>query len=392
MPTAPHQTVTGKLLLIAGILLIAANLRAPITMLPMVLSPLTSAFDLTTMSAGALTTLPLLAFAIISPFSAGFARRFGLERTLFIALLAIIFGIALRSAGTIGSLYAGTCVIGIGIAFGNVLLPALVKRYFPHSLATVTSAYALAMGIAAAAASVIVVPVNILWGWQVALASFVLIPLVALIIWIPQFKNAAEATETATHRPQGTSVWTSLLAWQVTLFLGLNSVIYYTIIGWLPRILMDGGLSSLQAGSLHGTLQLATAVPGFFIAPVLRRFSNQTMPAALVALCSATALFGLILAPKFAFFWVILFGIGGGTWFILAISFIAMRSRTAHEAASLSGMAQCVGYLLAATGPIIMGALHDWFNSWSIPLAFCAILALIAMFAGIPAGRNRTLY
>ncbi len=379
---------TTQFALLAGILLIAANLRAPVTGLPPVLSLVRADFDLSTTAAGALTALPLLAFAILSPFSALFAREYGLERALFGAMLTVALGIALRSSGASWALYVGTWVTGMGIAVGNVLLPSLVKREFPHNIPAVTGAFALAMGVVAALASAAVVPLASAWGWKAALMAFLVLPLAALLVWLPQLAARTKPAPDTTTPPHGGKVWHAALAWQVTLYLGLNSTIYYVVIGWLPTILTDMGLSPEQAGSLHGALQLSTAVPGLLLGPLLRRLHDQRLAAATVAALSGVALIGLQLAPAYALMWAVLFGVGAGAHFMLGLAFIGLRSRTASQAASLSGMAQCIGYLLAAVGPLAMGFLHDALGGWQIPLGICAALALLAAFVGTLAGRN----
>lgn len=387
------RAIAGQAVLVAGILLIAAALRAPFTGLPPLLGPIAEDFGLNTLATGALTTLPLLAFALISPFGALFARAFGLERTLFYALAAIALGIALRSADGVWTLYLGTAIIGMGIACGNVLLPSLVKRDFPQRIASLTGAYALTMGVAAAVGSAVVIPLAQAWGWRVSLGTFLLLPMAALAVWMTQLGNRASQANAGTAAPQqdGGKVWHSVLAWQVTLFFGLNSTIYYIVIGWLPAILVDTGMTPARAGSLHGILQLASAVPGLVIGPILGRMRDQRLAAAVVSLFSATALLGLLLAPQLALAWSILFGLGSGANIILGLSFIALRTSNAHQAATLSGMSQCLGYLLAATGPIAIGALHDFTGGWQAPLALCTALALAAMGMGILSGRNRRI-
>ncbi len=387
------RAIAGQAVLVAGILLIAAALRAPFTGLPPLLGPIAEDFGLNTLATGALTTLPLLAFALISPFGALFARAFGLERTLFYALAAIALGIALRSADGVWTLYLGTAIIGMGIACGNVLLPSLVKRDFPQRIASLTGAYALTMGVAAAVGSAVVIPLAQAWGWRVSLGTFLLLPMAALAVWMTQLGVRASQANAGTTAPQqdGGKVWHSVLAWQVTLFFGLNSTIYYIVIGWLPAILVDAGMTPARAGSLHGILQLASAVPGLVIGPILGRMRDQRLAAAVVSLFSATALLGLLLAPQLALAWSILFGLGSGANIILGLSFIALRTSNAHQAATLSGMSQCLGYLLAATGPIAIGALHDFTGGWQAPLALCTALALAAMGMGILSGRNRRI-
>ncbi len=375
-------------LLLAGVLLVAANLRAPFTALPPLLGTVRADLGLGTAGAGALTTLPLLVFAIVSPFGARLARAWGLERALGGALAAIAAGILLRSAGGIGCLYLGTVLASAGIAVGNVLLPSLVKRDFPDNVAALTGAYALAAGVVAALGSAAVTPLAQAWGWRPALAAFALLPAGALLAWrvLPGARGPAAAGTAA--QGQGGPVWRSALAWQVTLFLGLNSTVYYIAVGWLPTLLVDAGTGAAQAGSLHGVLQLASAVPGLLLGPLLRRLRDQRLPAAGAALLAAGALAGLQLAPRFAGAWVAMFGLGSGASFILGLAFVGLRTGNARQAAALSGMAQCAGYLLAATGPMAMGALHDATGGWGAPLGICVALALAMGAAGVLAGRN----
>ncbi len=381
-------------MLIAGILLIATNLRAPFTGLPPLLGPIQQDLGLSTTAVGAVTTLPLLAFALLSPFSARLARRHGLERTLFAALAAIAAGIVLRSAGGPTCLYGGIWLIGMGIAVGNVLLPSLVKRDFAHKVPTMTGAYAVTMGMAAALGSAAVFPLAQAWGWRIALLAFLVLPVSALAVWVVQLRAAAPARPASANAgavSPDARIWRSTLAWQVTLFLGLNSTIYYVVIGWLPAILIDAGVPPAEAGSLHGVMQLATALPGLVLGSVLRRMRDQRLPAAIVTGAAAIALLGLLLAPQFAWGWAVLFGLGSGAWFMLAIAFMGLRTHNADQAATLSGMAQCVGYLLAAAGPIAMGLLRDALGGWSGPLGLCAALALLAAVFGMLAGRDRQI-
>ncbi|MDH5856430.1 MFS transporter [Lampropedia aestuarii] len=382
---------TSSALLLVGILLIAANLRAPVTALPPVLGAIQHGLDLGVVAAGALTTLPLLAFALLSPFSALFARAFGLERSLFGAMVAIALGIALRSLGPGWLLYLGTVLIGMGIAVGNVLLPGLVKRDFAQQVASLTSAYVLAMGIAAALGSAVVVPLTRAWGWQIALGTFIVLPLAALAVWTSQLRQRHVPAADTAPLAQAGSVWRSALAWQVTLFLGLNSTIYYVVVGWLPTVLIDAGQAPDYAGSLHGVLQLATAVPALFMGRLLRGLSDQRVPAAATAGLSLIGLLGLMAWPQWALLWSVLFGLGTGAGIILGLSFVGLRSHNAQQAAALSGMSQCMGYLLAAAGPMAMGALHDGLGGWLVPLGLCALLALCAVWVGLLAGRNLQL-
>lgn len=385
------RSKTGGTLLLLGILFIAANLRAPFTSLPPLLDPIRAAFSLSTLASGALTALPLLAFAVISPFSAPIARRYGLERTLFGALLIITCGIVLRSLTGMSGLFIGTLLIGVGIAIGNVLLPSLVKRDFAHNVTSVTGAYALIMGIAAALASAVITPLSNLWGWQHALLALLILPLIALCIWLKPLSNPVESNPSSSHAQPTEKLWANALAWQITLFLGLNSTIYYVIVGWLPTILTESGLSATEAGSYHGMMQLATAIPGLLLAPILRKMRDQRLAGVTVCLFSAIALLGFAYLPQWTWVWSLFFGLGTGAGIILGLSLIGLRTQHAQQAASLSGMSQCIGYLLASVGPMAIGALHDLQGNWQLPLLICALLALIGALMGWLAGRDRLL-
>lgn len=381
------------LLLLAGILTIATTLRVTFTGAAPLLDAIRDAFDLSTASTGVLTTLPLLAFAVVSPLAAGVAHRFGMERSLFGALLLICAGIALRSAGGATGLFVGTAVIGCGIALGNVLLPGMIKRDFPGQVARLTGAYSLTMGAAAALGSALVVPVAALgFGWRGALLALMAFPLLALLLWLPQLRQKRVSTVNGPSPREQRALWRSSLAWQVTLFLGLNSLIYYVVIGWLPSMLISQGYSEAQAGSLHGLLQLATAAPGIAVPIILSRLRDQRGIAVGVSLLCAVSAIGLWLVPGQAGLWVVLFGFGSGATMILGLTFIGLRASSAHQAAALSGMAQSVGYLLAAGGPPVMGKLHDLLASWSLPLILCALLSVIMATFGAFAGRDREIH
>lgn len=380
------------LLLIAGILLIATTLRVAFTGAPPLLDAIRSEYGLTTAQTGLLTTLPLLAFGLVSPLAAGVARRFGIERSLLLAMILICLGIGLRSLPFVSLLFIGTAVIGCGIALGNVLLPGLIKRDFSQHVAKMTGAYSLTMGGAAALGSAMVVPLALAGlGWRGALLTLMVFPLLALFVWLPQSRKQATAPLTGSGAIHNRGIWRSALAWQVTLFLGINSLVYYVIIGWLPAILQSIGYSEAQAGSLHGLLQLATAAPGLAIPLILHRLKDQRGIAVLVAMMCAVSALGLWFLPGQAVMWTLIFGFGSGATMILGLTFIGLRASSAHQAAALSGMAQAVGYLLAACGPPVMGKIHDASGDWHIPLIAVALISVVMAVFGALAGRDREI-
>ncbi|WP_342320997.1 CynX/NimT family MFS transporter [Kosakonia sp. BYX6] len=392
MTTCSSSRGKQGILLIAGILMIATTLRVTFTGAAPLLDAIRAQYGLTTAQTGMLTTLPLLAFALISPLAAGVARRIGMERSLFAALVLICLGIAIRSLPSPVLLFMGTAVIGCGIALGNVLLPGMLKRDFPGHVAKLTGAYSLTMGASAALGSAAVVPIAQSGaGWQGALLALMVFPLLALVLWLPRLRHGAPAPLSNAGALHSRVIWRSALAWQVTLFLGINSLIYYIVIGWLPSILISHGFSEAQAGSLHGALQLATAAPGLLVPLVLHRLKDQRGIAALVALMCAVGSLGLWLASEHAVLWTLIFGFGSGATMILGLTFIGLRASSAHQAAALSGMAQSVGYLLAACGPPLMGKIHDASGSWHIPLLACGVLSVVMAVFGAYAGRDREM-
>ena len=246
--SAPSKIAASTFVLVLGILFVAANLRAPITGIAPILERIIHTFTLSNAQAGMLTTLPLIAFAVASTMAATLARKIGIEKAIFIALLLIGAGIGLRLIDSVWMLYIATAVIGVGIAIGNVLLPSLIKRDFATRVAMMTSCYVLAMGIFSGGFSALVTPLANLKGlnWQGALGLFSVITLVSIVLWLPRLttrtmpdNGGVEPNKSgAPHTAKLSKVWRFALAWQVTIFLGLNSFMTYVLIGWLPLSLI----------------------------------------------------------------------------------------------------------------------------------------------------------
>lgn len=393
MAASSQRTIDSKtILLVLGIMLIAANLRGPMTSIAPLFETIRVHFSLSASTVALLTSLPLLILAIVSPFCARLARRFGLERVLFFAMCIMASGIILRSTGSLFWLFAGTALIGVGIALGNVLLPAMVKRDFPGHIALMTASYALIMGIAAAIISALVVPLSqqLSSHWMGALSSAGVFTFLAIIVWLPQLGSATRnksMLETNT-RPLLKPIWRYALAWQVTFFLACNSAVYYTMVSWLPEILRDSGLDSSDAGKLHGLMQLTSAAAGILQLLILHRLRDQRLLAFATTGLSALALYGLWVAPAYAAFWSALFGFGNGATFILALAFFGLRTNNASQAAALSGMAQAVTYSLAAIAPWLMGLLHDSYAGWREVFILCLLLNTGIACFGLFAGRD----
>jgi len=372
--------------------LLAANLRPALTSVAPLIGQISTSTGISNGVAGLLTGLPLLAFAVLSPIASRLARRFGMERVLLASLLVLAAGILLRSAGAVAALFLGTAILGAAIAVGNVLLPSLVKREFPDRTGLMTSTYSTALAASAAIAAGASFPITYQAGigWRGSLALWALLALVAAVAWFPQIRST-DAMNASTGTSRGvTGLWSSVLAWQVTLFMGLQSLGYYVVLTWLPEILQEEvGMSAAQAGWMLALAQVVV-IPSMFLAPVFadRRPSQYSVVVASVTLTGAGTLGLLVAASTATALWVVLLGLGQGACFSLALTFFALRAPDSEHAAALSGMAQSVGYLLAAGGPFLFGVLRDATHAWIVPLVLLFAVAVCLLVVGFGAARD----
>lgn len=381
-------------LIILGIIVIAANLRAPLTSVGPLVSFIRDDVLISNTLAGLITTVPLLAFALLSPLVPKLGRRYGVERIILIALIFLTVGIVIRSLSGIANLYIGTAILGFAIAICNVLLPSLIKRDFPNKIGSMTGIYSISMSLFGAIASGISVPLAVNAGlkWQGALGIWGILSFVSILCWLPQIRNQTKQTTTMSQQIaiNDVNVWKSPLAWQVTLFMGIQSMVFYVLIAWLPEILKQQGIDSNQSGWYLSIMQLAL-LPFTFIVPVIAgRMSSQRLLVVIITILLLTGTLGLLYgSSNIILLWIIILGIGGGCAFSLSMMFFGLRTENAHQAAELSGMAQSIGYLLAAIGPALIGFLHDLTNSWNLPLFILLGASVLLFLVGIGAGRNR---
>ena len=381
-----------SLLLVVAIVLLAANLRPALTSVAPLIGQIRTDTGISNGVAGLLTGLPLLAFAVLSPIAPRLARRFGMEYVLLASLLALAVGILLRSAGAVAALFLGTAILGAAIAVGNVLLPSLVKREFPEHTGLMTSTYTTALAVSAAIAAGASFPIayQVDIGWRWSLALWALLALVAAVAWFPQIRSADPANASTGTSRGVTGLWGSVLAWQVTLFMGLQSLGYYVVLTWLPEILQEEvGVSAAQAGWMLALAQVVV-IPAMFIAPVLadRRPSQYSVVVVAVTLTGVGTLGLLVAASTATVLWIVLLGLGQGACFSLALTFFALRAPDSEHAAALSGMAQSVGYLLAAGGPFLFGLLRDATHAWTAPLTLLVAVTVCLLITGLGAARD----
>jgi MFS transporter, CP family, cyanate transporter len=386
------RTRLRSFLLILGIVLLAANLRPALTGVAPLIGQIRADTGMSNGEAGLLTTLPLLAFGLLSPVAPRVARRFGMERVLLAGLLVLVAGILLRWAGAVAALFLGTVVLGAAIAVANVLLPSLVKREFPEQAGLMTSVYSTSLGISAAFAAGVSVPLAQLAGigWRGALAVWAIPALLAGVAWLPQLGRSDRPADPSPRGSPGVrDLWRSPLAWQVTLFMGLQSLAYYVTLTWLPEILQAEGMGAARAGWMLGLSQ-AVAIVTMFLAPMIagRRPSQRGVVVVAVGTSGVGALGLLVAGSTASTLWVVLLGLGQGASFSLALTFFALRSPDPGHAAALSGMAQSVGYLLAAGGPFLFGVLRDVTGAWKVPLLLLLTVTVCLLITGIGAARD----
>ena len=374
-----------------ALILVMINLRPALTSVGPLLEDIRQSVGMSATAAGVLNSLPLLAFALFSPL-AHFGRRFGMERALAAVMAVLALGILLRSQGSVAALFAGSVVLAAGVAVGNVLMPILIKRDYPERVQAMTTIYVMALGLAAALAAGLAVPLS-RWlpgGWNTALAVWAIPAMAAALYWLPlAVRGGGEGRGARVAAPA--AVWRSALAWQVTFFMGLQSLVFYVIIGWFPAIMQDAGYSARAAGFMMTYFQMLSLFVGLAISPFLKRARDQRLAAVLASLLATLPVIGLLLFPEIAYLWIGLLGLGSGACFVLALAFIGLRSANAYDAASLSMMSQSIGYLLAATGPFIFGFLHDLTHGWQAPLIMLPVIGIVQAVVGSSAGRNRTV-
>lgn len=377
--------------LLIGVILVGANLRAPLTSAGALVSFIRDDLNISNALAGSITTLPLIAFALLSPFAPKIAQRIGMERTIAISLLLLIIGISVRSITGVTFLFTGTLFIGLAIAIGNVLIPAIIKMNFPFQIGLMTGLYAIAMNVFGALGSGLSIPLATTYNleWQGSLFVWAGLAFITLIIWLPQLKKKKDVKVNVNRQKKG-NLFRSPIAWQVTLFMGSQSLIFYSVITWLPSILTDNGYDPSAAG-WAGFLFLFSGIPLTFIIPVIAdKMKNQVGLSIVSATLFLVGFIGLMSTSiSLALVWIVMLGIGSGSSFGLSMMFFTLRTQNGREAAELSGMAQSFGYLLAAVGPVLIGGLHDITGGWLLPLLLLNLVSSVLLVAGIFSGRRK---
>ncbi|MDP8925184.1 MAG: MFS transporter [Chloroflexota bacterium] len=375
------------------VLLVAFNLRGALIVLAPVMEQARRDTGFSTTAAGLLLTLPVLCFAAFSPVAPRLLRRWGIERVLTIAMAVLAVGVLMRLAATSFALIAGTVTVGAAIAIGNVLLPALVKRDFPGRVGLVTGAYVTVMsaGATLAAGTTILIQQASGLSWRAALALWAIPAIAAMAACLLRSTSRDNGGQSVSPVPAiARALYRDPLAWQVTVFMGLQSLIFYSSVAWVPTLFIDHGFTEAQGGLLLGVMNLV-GVPASLATPLLAgRCATQTRLVLGTSVLTGAGLLGIVLQPASApVLWMVLLGLGQGSSIGLALTLIGLRAPDSAHAAQLSSMAQSIGYLIAAFGPLVLGALHGLTGSWALAFSVTLLALTLQTLTGYGASRDR---
>ena len=387
------------------------NLRGAITSLPPVFPELQTSLGLSSTTISVLAATPVICFGLVSGFAASLARRAGEERVMLGAIIVLAVGLVARGAAPGVLLFPGTIVCSGAIAVMNVLLSSLIKRRWPERAGFLIGLYITALSAGAIVASLVSVPlwqdtggsVALTLGWLAAPAAL------AALLWLPQARGPAAVVPTAVRqaavtpvapadrepaasRPPRVALYRYALTWYVTIFMGMQSLVYYATLSWLPTMLRDRGESAAAAGDLLALMGVGNLAVSLLIPMAAQRMHSQVALMLPTVIAVAGGLAGLLYLPLGgAAAWALILGAGQNAALALAIFFTAARTPDAAAAASLSSLAQAVGYLLASAGPLEVGLLHAATGSWTASVMVLFALTAVMLVAGLLAARPRIL-
>lgn len=401
-PQRPATRAWTTRLLVLGIVLSALNLRPAITSLGALLEEVRDGLGMSGSVAGLLTSVPPLCFAVFGVMAPRLARRFGPGAVVCAGMVAITAGLLIRpyAGGTAGFLAASALAL-MGIAVSNVLMPVIVKRWFPDRVGSMTGLYSMALALGTAAAAAVTVPMTKALGgsWQSGLTVWAALAAAAVLPWIPfvRQRDAAPAEQPAVRQEHARveapalRITRSRTAWALAVFFGLQATAAYITMGWMAQIFRDAGVPAGTAGLLLAVTMVMGVPLAFVIPRVAARLPHQGPIVITLGACGLAGYAGLYLAPAAgAWAWALLLGIANCA-FPLALTMVGMRARTGAGVAQLSAFAQSTGYLISIPGPLLVGVLYQHSGGWGLPIALMAALMVPQMAVGVLAGRNRTV-
>ena len=379
-----------------GLVLLSVNLRPAAVSVGPVLEEVRAGLAMSSPEAALLTSLPVLAFAVVGALAPSAARRVGLHRVTLLAMLAVTAGLLARALTDSDELFLVLSFVAVaGAALANVLIPSLVKQHAPDRIGPATALYSTVLAVGLTGALMLTVPLSstlggdVEEGWRWGLGSWTVLAALAVLPWLALARHDRSGGA-AGHAVRFLAVARTRVGARLAVYFGLQSLQAYAIFGWFAQLWRDAGFSPAEAGLLVGVLT-GTTIPLSFVLP--RLLVRARRPATLlvgVAACYPVAYVGLMIDPvSLALLWAVLTGVGTTT-FPLALTLIGLRARTPEGTATLSAFSQSLGYLIAVAGPFVVGSLYAATDGWTVPL--CFLLALVVPMAWLSVGLARPAY
>ena len=376
------------MVVLAGILLLSLNLRPAAVSVGPVLEELRDGLDMGPASAGLLTSLPVLAFAVFGALAPAAAARVGPHRVTFLALLAVVVGLAGRAVVHHEASFLALSLVAVGgMAMANVLIPSLVRLHFPDRIGLLTALYTTALAVGLTAAFLLTVPVaDAFGGWRYGIGIWAVLAAVAAVPWFGLVRRD-QALDAPVRDVSYGDIARTRLGWAMTLFFGLQSLMAYAVFGWFATLWRDAGFGAGTASALVGIVAAMSIPLSLLLPQVVARPGDQRWVLVVVMSCYPVAYIGLLVAPHgLAVLWAVVLG-AALTTFPIVLTYIGLRTRTAGATAALSGWTQSTGYLIAAIGPFGVGVLHEATDGWTVPLLLLTALSVPLFVVGLYVGK-----
>lgn len=386
-----HQKIQDQWLLVFGIILIAATLRAPLTAVGPVIQQVKTDLHINNGIAGLITTIPLIIFGVVSPFVSRMLSKISMSRFLFLTLMLTMVALLIRIMGGILTFFIGTVLLGVSIALANVTLPAYAKWAFPTQIGLITGIYSATMNFTAGLGGGLSYPLSTVTSlsYRFSLVFWVAFAVVAFVIWLPQLKQASYLASQQ-HEGLRKPIYCSKIAWAVALTMAFQSMMFYSIVAWYPSILVSKGIEPEMAGYFL-MLNQFSQLPMTFTFPIIA--AKMSTQRSLISIVAALMSVGFMLL-FFNNTWILLMamiltGMGIGACFSLCMTMFSIRSKTTAGSMALSGFGQSVGYWIAAIGPFLLGMAHDLLNNWTVAIVLFLMMVVAVFSAGMIAAQNK---
>jgi len=377
-----------------SLVFISLAIRPPVASIGPLVEELIRTEFLTLFQVSLMTSLPIVCFGLGAFLSPALVKRFTLNKAMMYVLIVLSVAMATRLIGGFPALMTSTIIIGLAIAIANVLIPTIVREQFPDRIELITGVYVTLLAISASFAAAIAVPSSdLLGGWRGALAVWIIPAVLAIVFWVPLFrsKSVGKITSIATHAEERKAVVRSSLTWGIVFFFGLQSGGFYSILNWLPSLLIDRGMSALDAGSLLGLTTFVGVPSGFLASLLFRKFKSLSLIAVVMTSLTLAGLLMIWLTPDLLILACVITGFGFAATFPLSLTLIGSRASTSTQTTQLSALAQGWGYLISAAGTFGFGFLREVTGTWDASLVLISVLTFIQLFAGAVAGRDKRI-